>query len=132
MSCPSVAPAAIGATRGRSRPGTARPAPATALPERRRSIKRPGPFHRVGRRARPDEAWEAAMTEPERRPVRLRIAPSPTGDPHVGTAYLALFDMAYAHRHGGQFVLRIEDTDQNRLRRDVGAATSSTRCAGSA
>lgn len=47
-------------------------------------------------------------------PVRLRIAPSPTGDPHVGTAYIALFDMAFAHRHGGQFVLRIEDTDRNR------------------
>ena len=48
------------------------------------------------------------------RPVRLRVAPSPTGDPHVGTAYMALFDMAFAHRHGGQFVLRIEDTDQSR------------------
>ena len=47
-------------------------------------------------------------------PVRLRIAPSPTGDPHVGTAYIALFDMAFAHRHGGQFVLRIEDTDRER------------------
>ena len=48
------------------------------------------------------------------RPVRLRVAPSPTGDPHVGTAYMALFDMAFAHRHGGQFILRIEDTDQSR------------------
>jgi glutamyl-tRNA synthetase len=48
-------------------------------------------------------------------PVRLRIAPSPTGDPHVGTAYLSLFDLAYARRYGGQFILRIEDTDQNRL-----------------
>jgi glutamyl-tRNA synthetase len=48
------------------------------------------------------------------RPVRLRIAPSPTGDPHVGTAYIALFDMAFAHRYGGQFVLRIEDTDRTR------------------
>lgn len=47
-------------------------------------------------------------------PVRLRIAPSPTGDPHVGTAYIALFDMAFARRHGGQFILRIEDTDQTR------------------
>jgi len=47
-------------------------------------------------------------------PVRLRIAPSPTGDPHVGTAYIALFDMAFARRHGGQFVLRIEDTDRAR------------------
>src|SRR5437868_2979077 len=48
-------------------------------------------------------------------PVRLRIAPSPTGDPPVGTAYLALFDRAYASRYGGQFILRIEDTDQSRL-----------------
>ncbi|HEX8599487.1 MAG TPA: glutamate--tRNA ligase [Chloroflexia bacterium] len=46
--------------------------------------------------------------------VRLRIAPSPTGDPHVGTAYMSLFNKAFAHRHGGSFVLRIEDTDQTR------------------
>lgn len=46
--------------------------------------------------------------------VRLRIAPSPTGDPHVGTAYMALFNKAFAHRHGGKFILRIEDTDQSR------------------
>jgi glutamyl-tRNA synthetase len=48
------------------------------------------------------------------KPVRVRIAPSPTGDPHVGTAYVALFNAAFAQRHGGQFVLRIEDTDQAR------------------
>ena len=48
-------------------------------------------------------------------PARTRVAPSPTGDPHVGTAYMALFDKAWARRTGGQFVLRIEDTDQNRL-----------------
>ena len=46
--------------------------------------------------------------------VRTRIAPSPTGDPHVGTAYVALFNLAFARQHGGQFVLRIEDTDQKR------------------
>ena len=46
--------------------------------------------------------------------VRTRIAPSPTGDPHVGTAYVALFNMAFAHSQGGQFLLRIEDTDQTR------------------
>lgn len=46
--------------------------------------------------------------------VRTRIAPSPTGDPHVGTAYMALFNWAFARRHGGQFLLRIEDTDQAR------------------
>ncbi|MBT6693365.1 MAG: glutamate--tRNA ligase [Porticoccaceae bacterium] len=46
--------------------------------------------------------------------VRTRIAPSPTGDPHVGTAYVALFNMAFAHSQGGEFLLRIEDTDQAR------------------
>ena len=46
--------------------------------------------------------------------VRARIAPSPTGDPHVGTAYVALFNMAFARSQGGQFLLRIEDTDRTR------------------
>jgi glutamyl-tRNA synthetase len=46
--------------------------------------------------------------------VRTRIAPSPTGDPHVGTAYVALFNYALARRAGGQFILRIEDTDRQR------------------
>lgn len=49
-----------------------------------------------------------------RTPVRVRIAPSPTGDPHVGTAYIGLFNLAFARHHGGKFVLRIEDTDQKR------------------
>ena len=48
-------------------------------------------------------------------PARTRVAPSPTGDPHVGTAYMALFDKAWAVRTGGRFILRIEDTDRNRL-----------------
>src|SRR5438105_2110215 len=46
--------------------------------------------------------------------VRTRIAPSPTGDPHIGTAYMSLFDRTFAHKHGGKFILRIEDTDQVR------------------
>ena len=46
--------------------------------------------------------------------VRTRVAPSPTGDPHVGTAYVALFNMCFARAHGGQFMLRIEDTDRAR------------------
>ena len=46
--------------------------------------------------------------------VRVRIAPSPTGDPHVGTAYIALFNLAFARQHNGKFILRIEDTDQTR------------------
>lgn len=48
------------------------------------------------------------------RPVRVRIGPSPTGEPHVGTAYIALFNLAFARKNGGKFVLRIEDTDQER------------------
>jgi glutamyl-tRNA synthetase len=46
--------------------------------------------------------------------VRTRIAPSPTGDPHVGTAYMALFNWVFARQHDGEFILRIEDTDQAR------------------
>ena len=52
------------------------------------------------------------------RPVRVRVAPSPTGDPHVGTAYQALFNYAFARRHDGQFILRIEDTDRARSTRE--------------
>lgn len=48
--------------------------------------------------------------------VRVRIAPSPTGDPHVGTAYIALFNLIFARRFKGRFILRIEDTDQTRSR----------------
>jgi len=47
--------------------------------------------------------------------VKTRIAPSPTGAPHVGTAYVALFNWAFARKHKGKFLLRIEDTDQKRL-----------------
>jgi glutamyl-tRNA synthetase len=46
--------------------------------------------------------------------VRTRYAPSPTGDPHLGNIRTALFDWLLARRHGGQFILRIEDTDQAR------------------
>ena len=48
-------------------------------------------------------------------PVRVRIAPSPTGDPHVGTAYIGLINYLYARQRNGQFVLRIEDTDRTRF-----------------
>ncbi|HEY0380699.1 MAG TPA: glutamate--tRNA ligase [Candidatus Elarobacter sp.] len=48
------------------------------------------------------------------RRVRTRVAPSPTGDPHVGTAYVALVNYCFAKKHGGDFLLRIEDTDQAR------------------
>ncbi|MGE0600523.1 MAG: glutamate--tRNA ligase [Dehalococcoidia bacterium] len=51
----------------------------------------------------------------ETRPVRTRYAPSPTGDPHIGNIRSALFSWAFARANGGQFLLRIEDTDRNRL-----------------
>ena len=46
--------------------------------------------------------------------IRVRFAPSPTGDPHVGNIRTALFTWLFARRHGGKFILRIEDTDQAR------------------
>lgn len=46
--------------------------------------------------------------------IRTRFAPSPTGYLHIGGARTALFSWAYARRHGGQFILRVEDTDQER------------------
>lgn len=49
--------------------------------------------------------------------VRVRIAPSPTGVPHVGTAYIGLFNYAFARSQGGKFIIRIEDTDQARSHR---------------
>ena len=49
--------------------------------------------------------------------IRVRIAPSPTGVPHVGTAYIGLFNYVFARAHGGQFLVRIEDTDQTRSHR---------------
>ncbi|WP_337267297.1 glutamate--tRNA ligase [Oryzifoliimicrobium ureilyticus] len=50
--------------------------------------------------------------------IRVRIAPSPTGEPHVGTAYIALFNYLFAKKNGGTFILRIEDTDQTRSTRE--------------
>lgn len=50
--------------------------------------------------------------------IRTRIAPSPTGFLHLGTARTALYSWAYARHHGGQFILRIEDTDVARSTQD--------------
>jgi len=61
-------------------------------------------------------AVRSVMLGPAAMTVRVRIGPSPTGEPHVGTAYIALFNLAFARQQGGQFVLRIEDTDQERSR----------------
>lgn len=48
------------------------------------------------------------------RRIKTRIAPSPTGDPHVGTAYIGLFNYVFSKHNGGEFILRIEDTDRTR------------------
>ncbi len=55
------------------------------------------------------------MTGTPPRPVRTRFAPSPTGPLHIGGARTALFGWLFARHHGGQFILRIEDTDQKRF-----------------
>ena len=47
--------------------------------------------------------------------VRVRYAPSPTGEPHIGNIRTALFNWLFARHHGGEFLVRIEDTDQERL-----------------
>ena len=52
--------------------------------------------------------------KPQASAVRVRIAPSPTGFLHVGTARTALFNWLFARHHGGKFILRIEDTDVER------------------
>src|SRR6201985_3547409 len=63
------------------------------------------------------EETDPSMTDPlnHSQAIRVRIAPSPTGDPHVGTAYIGLLNFIYARQRGGQFVLRIEDTDRTRF-----------------
>ena len=59
-------------------------------------------------------AKETAVSET----VRVRIAPSPTGHLHLGTARTALYNYLYARHHGGKFVLRLEDTDEERSKEE--------------
>ena len=61
---------------------------------------------------------DPTATDAEIAKPRLRVAPSPTGDPHVGTAYVSIFDLAFARQQGGSFILRIEDTDRARFQAD--------------
>src|SRR6185369_6704872 len=65
--------------------------------------------------------WPTAANELDNRrmPPRVRFAPSPTGYLHVGGARTALFNWLYARRHGGTFLLRIEDTDVERSSSDM-------------
>ncbi len=77
-----------------------------------------GPATAEGTRAHPGRGLPGA--------VRLRVAPSPTGDPHVGTAYMSLFNLAFVRQQAGRFVLRIEDTDRMRFREDSEAQVFDT------
>ncbi|TFH32030.1 MAG: glutamate--tRNA ligase, partial [Anaerolineales bacterium] len=52
------------------------------------------------------------------KPTRVRFAPSPTGRFHIGSARTALYDYLFARKTGGQFILRLEDTDQKRFKAD--------------
>src|SRR6187431_2635024 len=54
------------------------------------------------------------LSAPMSAPVRTRFAPSPTGFLHIGGVRTALFNWLYARQHGGQFLLRIDDTDAGR------------------
>ncbi|MDG1282690.1 MAG: glutamate--tRNA ligase [Pseudorhodobacter sp.] len=63
-----------------------------------------------------------SASSPAARPVVTRIAPSPTGYMHIGTARTALFNWLFARHHGGTFLLRIEDTDRERSTPEATAA----------
>lgn len=56
----------------------------------------------------------ASITQASGSDIRVRFSPSPTGTPHVGLIRTALFNWAYARRHGGKFIFRVEDTDAAR------------------
>ena len=60
------------------------------------------------------------------REIRVRFAPSPTGDLHVGNIRTALFDWAFARHTGGKFIFRIEDTDRERVTDEYIAAAIDT------
>ncbi len=64
-------------------------------------------------------------------PMRTRFAPSPTGFLHIGGARTALFNWLLARRHGGVFVLRVEDTDTARSTREsIDQILEGMRCLG--
>src|SRR5262245_40821304 len=87
--------------------------------QRQRSTRRRPPRSICAFNRRPDAVRVVETSQPAPRTnvtsiVRTRFAPSPTGFLHLGNARTALFAWAYARRHGGAFILRIEDTDVER------------------
>ena len=64
----------------------------------------------------PASPWKGEGAD--KRPIRVRMAPSPTGALHIGTARTTLFNVLFARHMGGTFVLRIEDTDKERSKKE--------------
>ena len=71
--------------------------------------------------ARPEGAAAGPVPGTDR-PVRVRFAPAPSGDLHVGNLRTALYNWAFARHHGGTFVFRVEDTDRSRATDEAYAA----------
>ena len=71
------------------------------------------------------------MSSPDSTPIRVRMAPSPTGPLHIGTARTSLYNYLFARHVGGTYVLRVEDTDLAGGTEEW-ERTSSTTCTGSA
>src|SRR5512142_1681221 len=69
------------------------------------------------------------MMTPDNEKARVRFAPSPTGFLHIGGVRTALFNWLYSRRHGGQYILRIDDTDQQRNVEAAPAPPTSSRSA---
>jgi len=92
-------------------------AASTDVSVRGRALWRPSPALATLGRCRHGTTtdWEAAADASEQ--IRVRFAPSPTGGLHIGSARTALYNYLFARRHGGRFVLRVEDTDVVRSER---------------
>src|SRR3954453_343027 len=91
----------------------------SSSPERLRASVRCRSVTRSPWRSKASDVWPTGWSRvPDPGPVRLRVAPSPTGDPHVGTADMSLFNLAFVRQPAAQFVLRIEATDRARYRED--------------
>src|SRR5438477_191711 len=111
MASPGRASVPGGMTR-RTRSGSRSAARCWAAASASAALARAAGLGRAGRRVVRPRARVPGPKMPE--PVVTRIAPSPTGMMHIGTARTALFNLLYARHTGGKFLLRIEDTDRER------------------
>ena len=77
----------------------------------RRAVRALGRRDRTGGSGDAGATIRRPMTETSEQPIRARMAPSPTGPLHIGTARTSLYNFLFARHNGGSYVLRIEDTD---------------------